>query len=80
VVEVDHPFVDGIISFLNQVIQSLSPKPTLKFKAKLISTLKDLLKDTFDYKKSSGEISIELDVDSSTLHKLKNIFGDKLLE
>lgn len=62
--EIDHPFVDGIISFVNQVIQSLSPKPTLKFKVKLVSTLKDLLKESFDYKKSSGEISVELDVDS----------------
>ena len=54
VVEVDNPFVDAIISFFNEVIQAISPECSLRFKAKLSSAIKDLLKETFNYANSSG--------------------------
>jgi hypothetical protein len=71
VAEVDNPFVDAIIAFFNEIIQSLSPECRLKFKVKLTSALGNLLKEDFNYEKSSGEIALELDVDSVTLHKLR---------
>jgi hypothetical protein len=35
VIEIDNPFVDGLIEFATQVIQAISPQCALKFKAKV---------------------------------------------
>ncbi len=54
VIEIDNPFVDGIINFLNEIIQSISPECRFKFKLKVSSNVKNLLKETFTYSKSCG--------------------------
>lgn len=44
IIEIDNPFVDGIISFFNEIVQSISPECRLKFKLKVSSNIKNLLK------------------------------------
>lgn len=43
-VEIDNPFVDDVISFFNEVIVAISPECLLKFKTKLSSNVKNILK------------------------------------
>jgi hypothetical protein len=54
VVEVDNPFLDGLIQFAAEVIQAISPQCALKFQAKVESNLSNLLTENFDYTKSGG--------------------------
>ena len=55
VVEVDNPFLDGLINFAAEVVQSISPECAFKFKARISSNLSNLLTQAFDYTKSGGE-------------------------
>lgn len=80
VVEVDSAFVDGIVSFLNEVALAISPECSLRFKAQLKSNLQHLLKESFNYAQSSGEVLIEFDIDNTTLHKIREIMGDNVQE
>lgn len=43
-VEIDNPFIDNLISFLNEIVQAITPECLLKFKAKLSSNVKNILK------------------------------------
>lgn len=49
VAEIDNPFVDNIIGFLNEIVQSISPECRLKFKTNLSSNVKHILKESFSY-------------------------------
>ena len=71
IIEIDNPFVDAMINFLHETVQSISPECRLKFKAKVSSNIKNLLKETFAYSKSCGEILAEFDIDYVTLRKIK---------
>lgn len=78
VVEVDNPFVDSLIGFVNEVIEAVSPQCALNVRAKITSYVKNLLKESFDYNSASGEIQVEVDIDSFTMKKIKDIIGDNL--
>lgn len=43
-VEIDNPFIDNLISFLNEIVQAITSECLLKFKAKLSSNVKNILK------------------------------------
>ncbi len=77
-VEIDNPFVDNVVSFFNEIVQAISPECLLKFKAKLSSNVKNILKESFSYEKSGGEILAEFDIDHVTLKKIKEIMGDNV--
>lgn len=78
VAEIDNPFIDNIISFLNEVVQSISPECRLKLKANLSSNVKNILKESFSYENSGGEVLVEFDIDNVTLKKVKEIMGDNV--
>lgn len=78
VAEIDNPFIDNMISFLNEVVQSISPECRLKFKTSLSSNVKHILKESFSYENSGGEVLVELDIDNVTLKKIKEIMGDNV--
>jgi|LakMenE18May11ns_1017448.scaffolds.fasta_scaffold9841907_2 hypothetical protein len=78
IIEIDNPFVDAMINFLHETVQSISPECRLKFKAKVSSNIKNLLKETFAYSKSCGEILAEFDIDYVTLRMIKLIMGDNV--
>lgn len=80
IVEVDNPFVDNIISFFNEVVQAISPECLLKFKARLSSNVKNILKESFSYDQSGGELLAQFDIDYVTLKKIKEILGDNVVE
>jgi hypothetical protein len=80
IAEIDNPFIDNIISFFNEVVQAISPECRLKFKANLTSNVKNLLKESFSYENSGGEILVEFDIDNVTLKKIKEIMGDHVEE
>ena len=54
IVEIDNPFIDNLVSFLNEIVQAITPECLLKFKAKLSSNVKNILKQSFTYEKSGG--------------------------
>jgi hypothetical protein len=54
VIEVDNPFLDGLIEFAAEVVKAISPQCALKFQAKVESNLNNLLTEDFDYTKSGG--------------------------
>lgn len=78
VAEIDNPFVDNIIGFLNEIVQSISPECRLKFKTSLSSNVKNILKESFSYENSGGEVLVEFDIDNVTLKKVKEIMGDNV--
>lgn len=78
--EIDNPFVDNLVSFFNEVVQAISPECLLKFKAKLGSNIQHILKESFSYEKSGGEILAEFDIDYVTLKKIKEILGDNVVQ
>jgi hypothetical protein len=80
IVEIDNPFVDNLVSFFNEVVQAISPECQLKFKARLSSNVKNILKESFAYEKSGGELLAEFDIDYVTLKKIKEIMGDNVSE
>ena len=43
VIEVDNPFVDGLIEFATEVVQAISPQCAFKLKARVESNLSNLL-------------------------------------
>jgi uncharacterized lipoprotein YehR (DUF1307 family) len=79
-VEVDNPFIDGLIDFATEVVQAVSPQCALKLKTKISSNLSELLTENFDYSKSGGEVLVEFDIDHVTMKKLKDIIGDNVNE